>query len=484
MKPGQRKRPARPRDGGPWEGIDLLAEQAVKGSSGILTATRRKHRRLFCVKQGSVVFARSNVIEEQFGAALKAEGVLPAAAVAAAEQHAAEEKRPLSAYLKDQGFPPVDVLREVRERQIDAWLLSALSWSNAEFTFEEGRPDLGEEVPIRLSPIGVIVRLLQRHPKSLEEVRIKTGPPKLRPILTGRGPEMIDGLGDEPAVALLAERCNGKREIAEVVANSQLPEERLLRTLCALVIVKAVRPEGREAEPSISREEISARVDRAQDSAHYDVLGVTLTATRAEIREAYYYLARRYHPDGFRAGQLTDMLPRIEEYFSKVTEAYNTLHDEDLRREYDKQQERKATVKEVTPEQDKSYLAKQNFARARLLIDRKRYQESVQFIENAIQLDDSQARFHLTLGQVLSRNPRRRNDAIEALLTCTRLDPTLVEGYYELGRLYRKAKRDEDAIEAFHETLRWDPNHAGARGELTEMEQQDTAGTLKSLFRR
>ena len=48
----------------------LLAAAARTAASGILTATRGKHRRLVCIQKGRVVFVVSNVVEEQMNAML------------------------------------------------------------------------------------------------------------------------------------------------------------------------------------------------------------------------------------------------------------------------------------------------------------------------------------------------------------------------------------------------------------------------------
>uniref|UniRef100_A0A3P8ULL4 DnaJ homolog subfamily C member 25 n=1 Tax=Cynoglossus semilaevis TaxID=244447 RepID=A0A3P8ULL4_CYNSE len=70
----------------------------------------------------------------------------------------------------------------------------------------------------------------------------------------------------------------------------------------------------------------------------YDVLGVTREASKAEIARAYRQLARRYHPDRFRLGE-----PELEgesaesahTKFLLIATAYETLKDEDSRRDYD-----------------------------------------------------------------------------------------------------------------------------------------------------
>ncbi|KAF6727080.1 DnaJ-like protein subfamily C member 25 [Oryzias melastigma] len=66
----------------------------------------------------------------------------------------------------------------------------------------------------------------------------------------------------------------------------------------------------------------------------YDVLGVTREASKAEIARAYRQLARRYHPDRYKPEE-----PGAEESSHKkfllIATAYETLKDEDSRRDYD-----------------------------------------------------------------------------------------------------------------------------------------------------
>src|SRR5215472_9933467 len=62
---------------------------------------------------------------------------------------------------------------------------------------------------------------------------------------------------------------------------------------------------------------------------HYEMLGVSRTASSEEIRRAYRKLAVRCHPDR-HPGDKT-----AEERFKSVQEAYHVLIDSEARRRYD-----------------------------------------------------------------------------------------------------------------------------------------------------
>lgn len=62
---------------------------------------------------------------------------------------------------------------------------------------------------------------------------------------------------------------------------------------------------------------------------YYDILGVTKTATEAEIKKAYRKLAMKYHPDKNPDDKTA------ESKFKEVAEAYSTLSDPKNKEEYD-----------------------------------------------------------------------------------------------------------------------------------------------------
>ena len=63
---------------------------------------------------------------------------------------------------------------------------------------------------------------------------------------------------------------------------------------------------------------------------YYKILAVSSNASQAEVKKAYYNLAKKYHPDR-NPGD-----PKAEALFQKVAEAYEVLGDDVKRKEYDR----------------------------------------------------------------------------------------------------------------------------------------------------
>ncbi len=74
---------------------------------------------------------------------------------------------------------------------------------------------------------------------------------------------------------------------------------------------------------------------RLQNLNFYEVLEVSPNASQREIRRAYERAKKMYHPDSVGIYSLLDE-DEIEELAGLIEEAYQTIGDENARREYDK----------------------------------------------------------------------------------------------------------------------------------------------------
>lgn len=454
-----------------------LVREAAESGSGILRCTRGRHKRLFSIVDGRLASALSNVREQQFERRLVENGCLDEDRLQAAAAAAADRGVKPARHLLDDGALDEGRVLDELERHVRGLLFETLDWADGTCEFTRGTPDLRGDVSQSLAVEPLLLAYAATRPESLEDVRLRVGPPDLRPVSrTGTS----DGLGRLPREILAL--CDGTRDIGTLLDSDTGSPAGNLRALYGLILAGHVRAESGKKEEeveegAVTRAEVVARLQRAEGCDHYAILELGATAEPEAIRDAYYFLARRYHPDRFRTGPLEDLLKPIEGYFTRVTEAHNTLSDPLLRQAYDEQRTQGTTT--ARPEQDTRELARQNFAHAKVLLDRGRHQDAVTSLENALSLAPNEARYHMELGRVLIRNPRRRADAEEHLRQATTLDPSLVDGYVALGDLLAKTGRTDEASDAYRQALQWEPGYVAAEQGLKGLK---AVGKKRGLF--
>ena len=77
-----------------------------------------------------------------------------------------------------------------------------------------------------------------------------------------------------------------------------------------------------------SRKEFSELFKEKSLPNYYEILGVNVESNKDEIKNMYRKLAKEWHPDKRKENS--------EQKMAEINEAYETLSDEKLRREYDK----------------------------------------------------------------------------------------------------------------------------------------------------
>ncbi len=69
---------------------------------------------------------------------------------------------------------------------------------------------------------------------------------------------------------------------------------------------------------------------RPENENYYSILGVPRTASRKQIKKAFFSLSQKYHPD---------KSIKNNKKYEKIIEAYETLKDTEKKREYDEELE-------------------------------------------------------------------------------------------------------------------------------------------------
>lgn len=192
---------------------------------------------------------------------------------------------------------------------------------------------------------------------------------------------------------------------------------------------------------------------------HYETLGVAQGASLDEVRRTYLKLARDRHPDRF-----TDPAEKAEahDFFQQLTEAYNTLSNEERRRAYD--QELKAP-KLQEPED----IAKDAFARALKKVEGREDQEAVDLLHVAIHHQPNVAQYHAVLGRLLARHPKHARDAVAALEKAAQLSPETLAYHVEVTSLLLLQGLKIRAKKALEPALKMEPQDPKVRQLASEL---------------
>ena len=67
---------------------------------------------------------------------------------------------------------------------------------------------------------------------------------------------------------------------------------------------------------------------------YYQVLGIKKSATKKEIRQGYYTMAKKYHPD-LNYSKSHSKYDEANQKFQEINTAYSVLNDPQLKERYD-----------------------------------------------------------------------------------------------------------------------------------------------------
>jgi curved DNA-binding protein CbpA len=183
-----------------------------------------------------------------------------------------------------------------------------------------------------------------------------------------------------------------------------------------------------EVKKEVTLEEYLARIEATDN--YYDILAVEAKSAVADIKLSYFNLAKQFHPDRFYKKTDDAQHKRIQNAFSKIAQAYETLKHEDSRRTYDfkirkelaqKEKTASASVAEVS-EQKQTDMATENFEIGFSHLMDENYDEALPFLARAVHLAPNVARFHAYYGKALAADETQRFKAESEMQTAIKLD--------------------------------------------------------------
>jgi len=492
---------------------ELIREIGSKSLSGALRLEHERARTAIYFVKGRITFAASNIRTLRLREYLKKRGLISEKEFAGLETPSADIS--LAASLRDAGKLSQKDFDSLLAALVADVLRVPLLWTEGNWEFDE-RARLDTPIEVKLNPIVLLKEAAQRLPLKFVSLRLRNPNETI-----SRSADSSANTSFLPAESFILSRLDQPMNLEELVAVSGLRELDAHRVIYGLALggfvqrehwqnafrtepgttappaTVQVQPNAEEVKPEATDRWATAQGTDNEDSlgdflerlraaeTFYEVLDVKPKATVNEIKEAYYGLARRYHPDRFHLKSGTRVHEQISSAFARITQAYETLIDGRARSTYDATVKRSRKFERAAPKSNKARPgaassndegAKSDPVESSLAQAERYFREGFGCLQQgqvntattqlaaAVRLNPQEARFRAYYGRALANNEKSRRLAESEMQAAVKLDPSnplyrtmLAELYFDL-KFYRRAQTELD------KALELDPNNASAQG--------------------
>jgi hypothetical protein len=557
------------------EGVvpQLLRAIYVDRSTGWLHVSNGEVRHSLLFRRGHIVNARTNVPGERLGEMMVRRDLLTTTDLARATTIVIGTHRRLGAVLLEMGVIAPDRLEGAIETHVHELLAKLFAWTEGSYVFEgQEEAEVETELPLKVSTGELILQAVRavEDPKVVREAlgdtdRVLEHSPD--PLLR------FQKLTLSPTDGFVLSRIDGTSSAREIIQMIPLPAEEVERSLLNLLsagvigFTAAVRRTGGQSaavatphptpaagvEPPtpgatppvttpattpaatpaampaatpaatpaarLSADDAESRRREILDAAQglkernfFEVLGVPRTAREADVKDAYFRLARRFHPDVHHSTDLADLRDQLEAVFIRLGEAYEVLKDPRKRADYEERLGRsrtpagqqaaqasgsgpaapgpaKAPVEEVASVDE----MEQIFRAAARHFEAEHYWDAIQCLEPITQKAPGKlgSAVRVLLARCFLKNPNWSRRAEETLLAVTRSDPASVEAWALLATIYDEKGMQNRACSMYRKVLELKPGHSEASRYLAthgheerQRPPDESPGVLRRLFRR
>lgn len=215
------------------------------------------------------------------------------------------------------------------------------------------------------------------------------------------------------------------------------------------------------AEADISEEELQRCLTLARTGTHYHLLGIVDGSSKEQVKQGFYQLARKFHPD--RHMNRPDWKERLQQLMGAATEAYETLSDDEERFGYDK---RLASAK---PTESQETVEESVKIAAACLRDQN-VPGYIFWMQKCVENAPTVAKYRVSLAMALMLNERQCWEAVQQFEKAIELDPFNTAAYLEFGALYEQMLLPRRACGLYSKILELDSTHAVAKERLASLQ--------------
>ena len=498
---------------------ELMVEIIQAKLSGSLRLSHGKHKAVVYFRNGAVVYAASNSRDLRLFSILLNLRKIDQKALSQYSNITNDAE--LAVALEESKVFTKKELDEFITAQVESIIVDALTWPDGDWHFSP-LARLRDDLVYRTDVFKLLVDYARCMPsqvvyqrfKSVQEVFYRDAAPQTSAVLQAHEKFALESFnGSQLTIEQLRPVC-------------KLPESALIQSLYVLwlggllirrdwnaafnatkigeirsakvSLVKEALTVERKPEPDASAENAStdavrlpdmdlsledylARVENAETL--YDALGVATNCALSEIKNAYFAMAKLFHPDRFHREEPAK-LRRIQIAFTEIAHAYETLKTKDGRESYDfkmrkelEYREKRRAAAAADPSAPADRQAEQgleSFEKGLEALNDEEFAAAAGHLSRAVHYSPQNALYHAYFGQALSYLDKQHHKAEASLQTAVKLDPRnpkirmmLVQFFIDI----KMAKRAEGELKRFLELVPGNPEATKLLNKLQPKEQ-------------
>ena len=465
---------------------ELIREISAKGLSGRL---RLQHDSVMVVayfENGLFAYAASNVRTFRLREYLQKAALIPEQDLVRFDDRTSDLE--LATKLCEEKLLSPGSANALLVRQVSDVLRLGLSWIEGTWEFDH-RLHLSEELTFTVETSSLLLEAGRKISVNFAVSRFRNPGEMISAV-----PSLPDTANLLPHEGFLLSRLERPTVLGELIALSGLSELEALHLIYYLAVAgfvqrenwknvfrssqpptsvrkdkapaadaSAVRQETSQP-PTVGASNIDSFLERVRSAkTHYEVLDVTSGASQAEVKDAYYDLARRYHPDRFRTQADISLQAHIDSAFARITQAYDTLREAGSRGRYDSKLGNRARVKEIAksapkattpapsstvnesssekpthePDPADAENAELQFKEGYAALELGQLNVAIRLFGAAARLAPGEARYRAYYGHALATQESTRRLAEVELQAALKLEPDNAEHRIMLAELYR-----------------------------------------------
>lgn len=454
--------------------------------SGVISVKDDSFEKKIYFKKGIVLFATTNIIQERLGEILFKSGKITRQEFWSIHKMIEKKNQKIGKLLVENGILTEKDVYQGMQLQIKSIVLSLFFLNSGEWDFEEKNPEIPEDSHFNLCLAKIIhegaVRYLQNANLYINQHFSKSPiisilPGKVKNIL----PEKL--INFHSSLAVFSTTAN--EDIPKQLGLSEKEYWEKLLPLYLLGIVDFDTIEIDEEERA-NIEKVTGLYSKIKEEKlnFYEVLGLKPDSSSEDIRSSYFDFAKKFHPDRITTAPDPGITEKANFVFSEINRAYDTLSDNNKKRQYDMDMIKEKNTEGTGP--DKSIeRASLLHRKAKTLFNQKNFWEATTLLEESIRLNPQRGAYYLLLGMSQMNVPTMIRVAEKNLSTAVNLDPWSPEPLVALGILFLNENMVKRAESFFRKAISIDPEHKVAKKRLNDILASSSKGLMKnSIFKK